>query len=63
MFSIRAVTAEDLPFFWEMLFEAAGVNQNIRDLGKAKALALPAGIIRRNAAESNDCDCLRSRAF
>lgn len=40
-FTIRPVRLEDLPFLWEMLFEAAAVSDEIRALGKEKALALP----------------------
>lgn len=37
----RAAPAEDLPFLWEMLFEAAAVSDEIRAMGKERALALP----------------------
>jgi len=40
-FTIRPATIEDTPFLWEMLFEAAAVNDEIRAMGKEKALALP----------------------
>lgn len=39
---IRPATREDLPFLWEMLYEAAAVSREIRQMGKQKALALPA---------------------
>jgi len=39
---IRPAIRDDLPFLWEMLFEAAAVNAQIREMGIEKALALPA---------------------
>lgn len=40
-FTIRPAVFEDLPFLWEMLFEAAAVSDDVRRMGKEKALALP----------------------
>ena len=40
-FTIRAVEARDVPFLWDMMFEAAAVAESMRTLGKEKALALP----------------------
>jgi len=40
-FTIRPASFGDLPFLWEMLFEAAAVSDEIREMGKEKALALP----------------------
>jgi ribosomal protein S18 acetylase RimI-like enzyme len=40
-FTIRRAALEDLPFLWEMLFEAAAVSPEIREIGREKALALP----------------------
>lgn len=40
-FTIRRAAREDLPFLWEMLFEAAAVSPEIREMGREKALALP----------------------
>ncbi|HEX8734204.1 MAG TPA: GNAT family N-acetyltransferase [Pyrinomonadaceae bacterium] len=40
-FTICPATLEDLPFLREMLFEAAAVSDEIRALGREKALALP----------------------
>jgi ribosomal protein S18 acetylase RimI-like enzyme len=40
-FTIRPAKLEDLPFLWEMLFEAAAVSDEIRAMGIEKALALP----------------------
>jgi ribosomal protein S18 acetylase RimI-like enzyme len=40
-FTIRPAAREDLPFLWEMLFEAAAVGDEIRAMGIEKALALP----------------------
>lgn len=39
---IRVARAGDLPFLWEMLYEAAAVNPGVRAMGKERALALPA---------------------
>lgn len=41
-FTVRVVRIEDLPFLWDMLYEAAAVADSMRELGKEKALALPA---------------------
>jgi ribosomal protein S18 acetylase RimI-like enzyme len=41
VFTIRPASIEDLPFLWEMLFEAAAVSDPVREMGKEKALALP----------------------
>ena len=38
---VREVQIGDMPFLWEMLFEAAAVSEYIRALGKKQALALP----------------------
>lgn len=38
---IRPARADDLPFLWEMLFEAAAVSESVRALGKERALLLP----------------------
>ena len=38
---IRLARADDLPFLWEMLFEAAAVSETVRALGKEQALLLP----------------------
>jgi GNAT superfamily N-acetyltransferase len=38
---IRPARADDLPFLWEMLFEAAAVAESVRALGKEQALLLP----------------------
>jgi len=40
-FEIRPARADDLPFLWEMLFEAAAVAESVRTLGKEQALLLP----------------------
>jgi ribosomal protein S18 acetylase RimI-like enzyme len=40
-FTIRRAAPEDLPFLREMLFEAAAVSPEIREMGREKALALP----------------------
>lgn len=40
-FTIRPATVEDLPFLWDMLFEAAAVSEEIRKKGKERALSLP----------------------
>lgn len=40
-FTIRPAVFGDLPFLREMLFEAAAVSDEIREMGKMKALALP----------------------
>lgn len=40
-FTIRPAVLEDLPFLREMLFEAAAVSDEIRQMGKEKALVLP----------------------
>lgn len=40
-FEIRPACAADLPFLWEMLFEAAAVSESVRALGKEQALLLP----------------------
>jgi len=38
---IKLARADDLPFLWEMLFEAAAVSESVRALGKEQALVLP----------------------
>lgn len=40
-FIIRRAILEDLPFLWDMLFEAAAVSCEIREMGKESALSLP----------------------
>jgi ribosomal protein S18 acetylase RimI-like enzyme len=40
-FTIRIVQLQDVPFLWDMLFEAAAVAESMRALGKEKALSLP----------------------
>lgn len=39
---VRPAKGDDLPFLWDMLFEAAAVSPTMRALGKEAALALPA---------------------
>jgi ribosomal protein S18 acetylase RimI-like enzyme len=39
---VRPAKADDLPFLWDMLFEAAAVSPTMRALGKEAALAQPA---------------------
>lgn len=41
MVSTRTAEADDLPFLWDMLWEAAAVAPSMRALGKENALALP----------------------
>jgi GNAT superfamily N-acetyltransferase len=41
MFSIRPVVPDDLPFLWEMLWEAAAVAPELRAMGREAALAIP----------------------
>jgi ribosomal protein S18 acetylase RimI-like enzyme len=38
---IRPIQAEDIPFLWDMMYEAAIVAESMRALGKEKALSLP----------------------
>ncbi len=38
---IRPVRENELPFLWDMLYEAAAVNEKVRAMGKEKSLALP----------------------
>jgi ribosomal protein S18 acetylase RimI-like enzyme len=40
-FTIRTVQLQDVSFLWEMMYEAAAVDESMRTLGKEKALALP----------------------
>jgi ribosomal protein S18 acetylase RimI-like enzyme len=40
-FTIRAVEIKDVPFLWDMMYEAAAVSEAMRVLGKEKALLLP----------------------
>lgn len=42
MFTTRMVQSDDLPFLWNMLWEAAAVDPRMRSLGKSAALANPA---------------------
>lgn len=39
--TIRIVQTHDVPFLWDMLYEAVAVAESMRALGKEKALALP----------------------
>ena len=39
--TIRIVQSEDVPFLWDMMYEAAAVAESMRVLGKEKALSLP----------------------
>ena len=41
---IRPATHEDIPILTDMLFEAGAVSEKIREMGKEKALTLPAMI-------------------
>lgn len=38
---IHPMHAEDIAFLWDMLYEAAAVNEHIRVIGKQSALAMP----------------------
>jgi GNAT superfamily N-acetyltransferase len=38
---IRPARESELPFLWDMLYEAAAVNAQVRAMGKEKSLALP----------------------
>src|SRR5258708_39735931 len=40
-FTIRVVQVPDVPFLWDMMYEAAAVAESMRALGKEKALSLP----------------------
>ena len=40
-FTIRIVQLQDVPFLWDMMYEAAAVAESMRALGKEKALSLP----------------------
>lgn len=52
---IRSAAGEDLPFLREMLFEAAAVSTEIRQMGRERALALPAlAHILENFGRSGD---------
>lgn len=42
IYSLRRARADDEPFLWEMLFEAAAVDAQTRALGREKALGLAA---------------------
>lgn len=39
--TIRPVEMKDVSFLWDMMYEAAAVNDGMRALGKGKALSLP----------------------
>lgn len=39
--TIRTAQTRDIPFLWDMLFEAVAIAESMRALGKKKALALP----------------------
>ena len=41
MFVIRQAEPDDLPFLWDMLWEAAAVDAGMRALGREAALGLP----------------------
>lgn len=41
MIEIRAVTTDDLSFLWEMSWQAAAVNDEVRAMGRDAALAMP----------------------
>ncbi len=40
-YTIRPVLAEDIAFLWDMLYEAAAVDEHTRVIGKQSALAMP----------------------
>src|SRR2546426_4852902 len=40
-FTIQVVQIQDVPFLWDMMYEAAAVAESMRALGKEKALSLP----------------------
>lgn len=42
MFAIRRVVAEDVPFLWDMMWEATAVDAGMRALGREAAFAIPA---------------------
>ncbi len=41
MFEVRAVTPADLPFLWDMAWEATAVSAEMRALGREAAFAIP----------------------
>jgi ribosomal protein S18 acetylase RimI-like enzyme len=41
---IRPAASEDIPILSDMLFEAGAVNEKVREMGREKALTLPAMI-------------------
>jgi ribosomal protein S18 acetylase RimI-like enzyme len=40
-FTVRAAVVGDVPFMWDMLWEAAAVSPQVRELGRQAALDLP----------------------
>ncbi|GLV60421.1 N-acetyltransferase [Dictyobacter sp. S3.2.2.5] len=40
-YTLRPVEAGDLPFLWDMLYEAAAVDATMRAIGREQALAMP----------------------
>ncbi len=44
-YTTRAAIVADAPFLWEMLWQAAAVSPDVREMGRERALALPS--IRR----------------
>ncbi len=39
--TVRAAVVDDVPFLWDMAWEAAAVAPDVRNMGKEAALALP----------------------
>ncbi|HTK07978.1 MAG TPA: GNAT family N-acetyltransferase [Ktedonobacteraceae bacterium] len=39
-FTVRTIQGKDIPFLWDMMYEAAAVSDEMRALGKEKALSL-----------------------
>ncbi len=39
--TVSIIQTQDVSFLWDMMYEAAAVAENMRALGKGKALALP----------------------
>ncbi len=44
-YTTRAAIVADVPFLWEMLWQAAAVSPEVREMGRERALELPS--IRR----------------
>jgi ribosomal protein S18 acetylase RimI-like enzyme len=42
MFTVRQIVSADMPFLWDMAWEAIAVDAGMRALGREAALALPA---------------------